>query len=85
MSINPPYRADIVGSFLRPEALKRARAARAAGEIDAEALRAVEDAEIADLVRKEAENGLRVATDGEFPRSWWHFDCCGIRDGVDLV
>ena len=41
MSINPPYRADVVGSFLRPEALKRARAARAAGEIDADALREV--------------------------------------------
>ncbi|CDK01822.1 conserved hypothetical protein [Microbacterium sp. C448] len=85
MSINPPYRADIVGSFLRPEALKRARAAHSAGEIDADALRAVEDAEIADLVRKEADNGLRVATDGEFRRSWWHFDFFGMLDGVDVI
>ncbi|WP_396642295.1 5-methyltetrahydropteroyltriglutamate--homocysteine S-methyltransferase [Microbacterium sp.] len=85
MSINPPYRADIVGSFLRPEALKRARAAHAAGQIDADALRAVEDAEIADLVGKEADNGLRVATDGEFRRSWWHFDFFGMLDGVDVV
>jgi len=85
VSINPPYRADIVGSFLRPEALKRARAAHAAGELSADALRAVEDEQIADLVRKEADNGLRLATDGEFRRSWWHFDFFGMLDGVDVV
>jgi len=85
VSINPPYRADIVGSFLRPEALKRARAAHAAGELSADALRAVEDEQIADLVRKEADNGLRLATDGEFRRSWWHFDFFGMLDGVEVV
>ena len=85
VSINPPYRADIVGSFLRPEALKRARAAHAAGELSADALRAVEDEQIADLVRKEADNGLRLGTDGEFRRSWWHFDFFGMLDGVEVV
>ena len=85
MTANPPYRADIVGSFLRPAALKRARADRAAGAIDADALRAVEDDAIADLVRKEADSGLQLATDGEFRRSWWHFDFFGMLDGVDIV
>ncbi len=85
MTVNPPYRADIVGSFLRPEALKSARAELAEGRIDAAALREVEDARIADLVRKQADAGLRLATDGEFRRSWWHFDFFGGLDGVDIV
>ncbi|MFI8595284.1 5-methyltetrahydropteroyltriglutamate--homocysteine S-methyltransferase [Microbacterium sp. NPDC078428] len=85
MSVNPPYRADIVGSFLRPEALKAARADRAAGVIDDAALREVEDAQIRDLVQKQAANGLRLATDGEFRRSWWHFDFFGMLDGVEVV
>ena len=83
--MNPPYRADIVGSFLRPEALKAARADRAAGVIDDAALREVEDAQIRDLVQKQAANGLRLATDGEFRRSWWHFDFFGMLDGVEVV
>jgi len=83
--VNPPYRADIVGSFLRPESVKQARAAFAEGRLDADALRAAEDAAIADLVQKEADNGLRLATDGEFRRSWWHFDFFGMLDGVDIV
>ena len=85
MSVNPPYRADIVGSFLRPDSVKRARAAFAEGRIDAAALAEAEDAAIADLVRKEADNGLQLATDGEFRRSWWHFDFFGMLDGVDIV
>ncbi len=85
MSINPPFRADIVGSFLRPDALKQARARRAAGEIDADELTAIEDAEISALIVKEADNGLPLATDGEFRRSWWHFDFFGYLDGVDIV
>lgn len=80
-----PYRADIVGSFLRPAVLADARAARAAGEIDDAALREVEDAEITALVANEAANGLRLATDGEFRRSWWHFDFFGMLDGVEVV
>ena len=85
MSVNPPFRADIVGSFLRPESVKNARALHAAGELDAEALRAVEDVAIRALVAREASAGLKVATDGEFRRSWWHFDFFGMLDGVELV
>lgn len=85
MSVNPPFRADIVGSFLRPEAVKSARAAHAAGELDAEGLRLVEDDAITALVQREAAAGLKVATDGEFRRSWWHFDFFGMLDGVGVV
>jgi 5-methyltetrahydropteroyltriglutamate--homocysteine methyltransferase len=81
----PPFRADIVGSFLRPAALADARSRVAAGELDADALRTIEDAAISDLVAKEARAGLRVAADGEFRRSWWHFDFFGFLDGVDIV
>lgn len=81
----PPFRADIVGSFLRPADLADARRRFADGEIDAEALRAVEDAAIADLVAKQVDAGLRVVSDGEFRRSWWHFDFFGFLDGVDVV
>ena len=70
----PPFRADHVGSLLRPAALKDARAKRAKGEIDAAALKAVEDREIEKIVKKQEEVGLKLATDGEFRRSWWHFD-----------
>lgn len=80
-----PYRADIVGSFLRPASLAEARARFAAGALDEDGLRAVEDAAIADLVEKEAAHGLAVATDGEFRRSWWHFDFFGFLDGVEVV
>lgn len=85
MTVNPPYRADIVGSFLRPDAIKTARARFADGAIDADALRRVEDEQIASLVRKQADNGLKAATDGEFRRAWWHFDFFGGLDGVDIV
>ncbi|WP_417562098.1 5-methyltetrahydropteroyltriglutamate--homocysteine S-methyltransferase [Microbacterium sp.] len=81
----PPFRADIVGSFLRPAALKDARRRFADGQLDAAGLRAAEDAAITDLVAKEAEAGLQLATDGEFRRSWWHFDFFGHLGGVDVV
>ena len=71
---SPPFRADHVGSLLRPAALKDARAKHAKGEIDAAALKAVEDREIAQVIKKQEEVGLKLATDGEFRRSWWHFD-----------
>ncbi len=70
----PPFRADMVGSLLRPTPLKDARAKFAKGEIDAAALKAVEDREIEKIIKKQAEVGLKLATDGEFRRSWWHFD-----------
>ncbi len=78
----PPFRADHVGSLLRPAALKEARAKRERGEITAEALRAIEDREIAAVIRKQEEIGLKDATDGEFRRSWWHFDFFRGLDGV---
>jgi 5-methyltetrahydropteroyltriglutamate--homocysteine methyltransferase len=70
----PPFRADHVGSLLRPAALKEARAAHAAGKLDAAALRAVEDREIERAIKKQQEVGLKSITDGEFRRSWWHLD-----------
>ena len=80
----PPFRADHVGSFLRPLALKEARAKRDKGEITADQLRKVEDEEIKKLIQKQEEIGLKVVTDGEFRRSWWHFDFLGGLDGVEL-
>ncbi|MGO1320358.1 MAG: 5-methyltetrahydropteroyltriglutamate--homocysteine S-methyltransferase [Galactobacter sp.] len=85
MSINPPFRADIVGSFLRPQAVKDARAALDRGEITEAQLADTEDAHIAALVKRQAEAGLRLATDGEYRRSWWHFDFFGMLNGVDVV
>ena len=80
----PPFRADHVGSFLRPAPLKEARAKREKGEITAAQLKAVEDREIEKLIKKQEEIGLQLATDGEFRRSWWHFDFLGMLDGVEI-
>ena len=79
----PPLRADHVGSLLRPPALKAAREKRAKGEIDAAALKAVEDREIERVIKKQEEVGLRSITDGEFRRSWWHLDFLWGLDGVE--
>ncbi|MDO9411543.1 MAG: 5-methyltetrahydropteroyltriglutamate--homocysteine S-methyltransferase [Pseudolabrys sp.] len=81
----PPFRADHVGSLLRPAALKEARALFAAGKIDAAALKAVEDHEIQRIIRKQEEVGLRSVTDGEFRRSWWHLDFLWGLDGVEKL
>ena len=70
----PPFRADHVGSILRSAPLKEARGKRAKGEITAADLKAVEDREIEKIVRKQEEIGLKLATDGEYRRSWWHLD-----------
>jgi len=70
----PPFRADHVGSLLRPPALKEARERRAKSEISAAELKAVEDREIARVISKQEEVGLQAVTDGEFRRSWWHLD-----------
>jgi 5-methyltetrahydropteroyltriglutamate--homocysteine methyltransferase len=78
----PPFRADHVGSLLRPAALKDARTKRERNEISAEALRATEDREIERVIKKQEELGLRLATDGEFRRSWWHFDFFRGLDGI---
>jgi 5-methyltetrahydropteroyltriglutamate--homocysteine methyltransferase len=85
----PPFRADHVGSLLRPPALLRAREDRAAGRIDENELRAVEDDAIRDAVRMQEEIGLRAASDGEFRRTTWHMDFIyaldGVRPGEDTV
>src|SRR5215475_9084831 len=78
----PPFRADHVGSFLRPAALKDARAKHEKGAITDAQLQEVEDREIEKVVRKQEEIGLKLATDGEFRRSWWHFDFFKGLDGV---
>jgi 5-methyltetrahydropteroyltriglutamate--homocysteine methyltransferase len=80
----PPFRADVVGSILRTAALKEARAKREKGEIGAAQLKEVEDREIEKIIKKQEEVGLQVATDGEFRRSWWHFDFYGMLDGVEI-
>lgn len=80
---NAPFRADVVGSFLRPDVLKQARADFAAGVIDEAALRAVEDEAIRDLVTKQKAAGLHVITDGEFRRSYWHLDFMWGLQGIE--
>src|SRR5881227_407894 len=80
----PPFRADHVGSLLRPASLKEARARHDKGEITSGELKAVEDREIEKVVKKQEEIGLRAVTDGEFRRSWWHFDFYKGLDGVEM-
>jgi 5-methyltetrahydropteroyltriglutamate--homocysteine methyltransferase len=70
----PPFRADHVGSLLRPAALKAAREQRERGEITPAQLKAVEDQEIKRAIRKQEEIGISAVTDGEFRRAYWHFD-----------
>lgn len=78
----PPFRADIVGSFLRPQEIKAARAQFQNQTISAADLRKIEDAEIIKLVAKQKAIGLQAVTDGEFRRSWWHLDFMWGLDGV---
>src|SRR5215470_9257430 len=80
----PPFRADHVGSLLRPAALKEARAKRQKGEISAADLKAIEDREIERVVKKQEDVGLQLATDGEFRRAWWQFDFYAGLDGIEL-
>ena len=82
-STKPPFRADHVGSLLRPPALKRARERHAKGEITAAELKVVEDREIERIIKKQEEVGLQSITDGEFRRSWWHLDFLWGLDGVE--
>lgn len=80
---NAPFRCDIVGSFLRPDVLKQARADFNAGVIDAAQLKTVEDVAIRDLVAKQKAAGLKVVTDGEFRRSYWHLDFMWGLQGIE--
>src|SRR6266702_1481444 len=78
----PPFRADHVGSLLRPPRLLQARDDFAAGRIDAVTLRTVEDEAIRDIVRRQEDVGLQAATDGEFRRASWHMDFIYELDGI---
>ena len=80
----PPFRADEVGSLLRPQKIKEARAKFEKGEISADDLKKVEDMEIEKVVHKQSAIGLKLATDGEFRRSWWHFDFLAKLTGCEL-
>jgi len=79
----PPYRADHVGSLLRPAALKKAREQRAKGEMTPAQLKEIEDREIERVIGKQEEVGLQSITDGEFRRSWWHLDFLWGLDGIE--
>lgn len=83
--VNPPYRCDVVGSFLRPKTVAQARVKFACGQISREELTAVEDAEIKKLIAKELENGLTAVTDGEFRRTFWHLDFLAALGGIRHV
>src|SRR5713226_3307581 len=83
--MKPPFRADHVGSLLRPQALHAARARHKKGEIDQAALRAVEDKCIKEAVKLQEEVGLQAVTDGEFRRDWWHIDFIHGFDEVELA
>jgi methionine synthase II (cobalamin-independent) len=81
----PPFRADHVGSLLRPPELLKAREEHAAGRLGDDGLRAAEDAAIRDVIRMQKEVGLRSATDGEFRRHSWHMDFIYRLGGVEQV
>ena len=85
MGNRAPFRYDVVGSFLRPDYLKKAREEFAKGSIDAGQLKAVEDKAIQELVGKEKEAGLQAVTDGEFRRRYWHLDFLADLIGVEEI
>lgn len=84
LTLTAPFKADHVGSFLRPERLKQARLQYENKEITTEKLTQIENEEITKLVEKQKEAGLLSVTDGEFRRKWWHFDFLGGLDGVEF-
>jgi 5-methyltetrahydropteroyltriglutamate--homocysteine methyltransferase len=81
----PPFRADHVGSFLRPESVKVARADFQEGKINSRELKEIEDKAISELVARQIECGLSSVTDGEFRRSWWHLDFMEGLDGINKI
>jgi 5-methyltetrahydropteroyltriglutamate--homocysteine methyltransferase len=83
MRLNPPFRTEHVGSLLRPVELKEARAKHERGEIDAAALKAVEDKAIERVIKLQEDAGLQSITDGEFRRAFWHYDFLERLDGVE--
>jgi 5-methyltetrahydropteroyltriglutamate--homocysteine methyltransferase len=80
---SPPFRADHVGSLLRTAPLKQARAKRERGEITGGQLQAIEDREIAAVIQRQEDIGLKAVTDGEFRRAFWNYDFLGGLDGVE--
>ncbi|WBL25344.1 5-methyltetrahydropteroyltriglutamate--homocysteine S-methyltransferase [Zunongwangia sp. HGR-M22] len=76
-------KSDVVGSFLRPETLKKAREQFAKNEVSASELKKIEDEEIAKLIEKQKQSGLNAITDGEFRRSYWHLDFFWGLDGIE--
>jgi 5-methyltetrahydropteroyltriglutamate--homocysteine methyltransferase len=84
-ALDPPFRAEQVGSLLRPPAVLQARSQRAAGTISGEELRAVEDEAIAGAVRTVEGLGMRSVTDGEYRRAWFHLDFLQQLDGVAVT
>jgi 5-methyltetrahydropteroyltriglutamate--homocysteine methyltransferase len=81
-AVDPPFRADHVGSLLRPPAVREARAAFRSGQLDAAGLREVEDREIAAMIPRLAATGIRSITDGEFRREWFHLDFLRQLGGI---
>jgi 5-methyltetrahydropteroyltriglutamate--homocysteine methyltransferase len=81
--ITPPFRADHVGSLLRPAPLKEARAKREKNEISPVELKEVEDRAISAIISRQEDIGLRVVTDGEFRRAFWNYDFLGGLPGVE--
>jgi 5-methyltetrahydropteroyltriglutamate--homocysteine methyltransferase len=80
----PPFRADHVGSLLRPRVLQEARAKWKSGAIPHAALREVEDSCITEAIARQEAIGLRAATDGEYRRAYWHYDFVAGLDGVEI-
>ena len=82
---NAPFKYDFVGSFLRPDTLKKARIDYAEGKITSEDLIKVENEEITKLIAKQKEAGYHVITDGEFRRSYWHLDFMWGFNGIEHI
>ena len=81
----PPFRADIVGSFLRTEPVHAARTKHEKGEITAAQLKAVEDDEIRKLIKKQEAVGLKAVPTANSAAAWWHFDFLAAAQGVEVV
>ncbi len=83
-AMKPPFRADQVGSLLRPVALAEARSRWKKGQLDREALRRIEDEAIERAIARQEAAGLQGITDGEFRRDWWHLDFLSQLEGVSI-
>src|SRR3982751_3343623 len=83
--MKPPFRADHVGSLLRPQELHEARAKNRKGELSDAKLKEIQDKDIREAGKLQEAGGIQATTDGEFPRDWWHIDFIHGFDGVDLT